>query len=348
MKIAVIGLNHGYKFAKDLLKMDEAVLVAVAGSDTLARERAKELQVPLFTDYKDLIEQCDLDGVIITLPNHLHAEAVQLCAAKGLDVLIEKPIASTISEGQEMINHAQAANIRLLVGHHRRFSAKVNKMKEIIESGLIGDLVSVHMMFALAKDPAYFHEAWRIKEGGGPLLINAAHDIDNIRYMTGLTIDQVYASSKNHIRQHEVEDAASILLETVEGPTMTYFVSDGVPSPWSYELTAGENPKYPQNANDCYFFFGTKGSISFPSMTMYTYKESQYGWDHNLQKKEFSVEENDPMTSELRHFIDMIQKDTPPLVTGEDALETLKVVLAIKRSAAEKRIVNVKDKQLNV
>ncbi|WP_152655675.1 Gfo/Idh/MocA family protein [Oceanobacillus sp. CFH 90083] len=342
IKIAVIGLNHGYKFANDILKMDGVSLVGVAGNDTLASMRAKKLQVPLFTDYKDLLEQCDMDGAIITLPNHLHAEAVQQCALKGIAALVEKPIAPTIEAGQAIIQYAQTADIPLLVGHHRRFSNKVNKIKEIITSGLLGDLVGVHMMFALAKDHAYFTEDWRITKGGGPLLINAAHDIDNIRYITGLTIDRVYAASRNQIRNNKVEDAASILLETKEGPTMTYFVSDGVPSPWSYELTAGENPKYPQNQSDCYFFFGTKGSIAFPSMQIHTYDEKQHGWDYPLHTKKIHVDDNDPMTAELHHFIDVIKNKAAPRVTGEDALETLKVVLAIKQAADEKEIVSIK------
>ncbi|MEI3611334.1 Gfo/Idh/MocA family protein [Pseudogracilibacillus sp. SO30301A] len=344
MRLAVLGLNHGYKFAQDLLNLDGAELVAVAGNDTLAKERAASLDVPLFADYRELLEECEIDGAIITLPNQLHLEAVRECATRGTDVLVEKPIASTVEEGSEMVRIAHEAGIKLLVGHHRRFSNKIQRLKEVIDSGKIGDLVGVNMIFAVAKDRAYFWEKWRVsKSGGGPLLINAAHDIDTIRYVTGLTVDRVYASSQNHIRGNEVEDTASILLETEEGVTMNYFLSDGVPAPWSYEFTTGENPKYPYYEDaDCYYFFGTKGSIAFPSMKYYSYDEDKYGWDHPLSIENLDAEEdNDPMTSELQHFISVLHDNTPLLVTGEDAVETLKIVLAIKQSAEEKKIVQV-------
>src|SRR5699024_10649456 len=121
--VAVLGMNHGYKFAKDIVEMPDAQLEAVAGMDDLSRERAKELGVPLFVDYKDLINQCDLDGVIITLPNALHKEAVEVCADKGLDILVEKPIAPSIAEGRAMIDYCSERNVKLMVGHHRRFSS---------------------------------------------------------------------------------------------------------------------------------------------------------------------------------------------------------------------------------
>src|SRR5690625_3287957 len=125
-KLAVLGLNHGYKFAQDIKTLEDVELVAVAGNDELAKERAVTLGVSLYEDFKDLIDSCDLDGVIITLPNQLHLEAVRACAEKGIDVLVEKPIASTVEEGLEIVRVARDSGIRLLVGHHRRFSSKVS------------------------------------------------------------------------------------------------------------------------------------------------------------------------------------------------------------------------------
>ena len=343
VKLAVLGLNHGYKFAKDILELEGVELVAVAGNDELAKERAAAMNIPLFIDYKELLATCDLDGAIVTLPNQLHLEAVQECARRGIDVLVEKPIAATIEEGDEIVRIAQEAGIKLLVGHHRRFSNKIAQLREVILAGAIGDLIGVNMLFALAKDHAYFDEKWRVSAaGGGPLLINAAHDIDNLRFVTGLTVNRVYASAQNRIRGNEVEDAASILLETEEGPTVNYFITDGVPAPWSYEFTTGENPKYPHyNDENCYYFFGTKGSIAFPSMKMYTYDDANYGWDHPLNEKVLDGADNDPMTTELLHFIDVINDEASSIVTGEDALETLKVVLAIKQSAQTKKLIDM-------
>lgn len=137
-KVAVLGLNQGYKFAQDIVSIPNLELVAVAGFNELAKQRAKQLGVPLYEDYKQLIENVELDAVIITLPNQLHREATELAAQKGIHILVEKPIASTVEEAEEIVRVCHKYNVKLLVGHHRRFSSKVQKLKEIIESGKLG------------------------------------------------------------------------------------------------------------------------------------------------------------------------------------------------------------------
>ncbi|WP_027415424.1 Gfo/Idh/MocA family protein [Aneurinibacillus terranovensis] len=337
VRIAVFGLNHGFKFASDALKLPGVELIAVAGDNELSKKRAKELNVPLYKNYKDLVNECSLDGAIITLPNRLHKEAVEVCAKKGVHVLVEKPIASTIEEGEDIIRQCAQSNVKLMVGHHRRFSSKVAKLKEIISSGLLGEIVGVNMLYVLAKDRSYFAESWRLVQGGGPLLINGIHDIDTLRFVTGLNIESVYAAARNSIRKNQVEDSASILLETRGGATVNFFISDGVPSPWSYDCNLRENPKFYHYDENCFYFFGTKGSLSFPSLKMYSYEEENYGWEHKLIEEKFSVEDNDPMTAELVHFVEVLRGESEPVVTGEDGLETLKVINAIKESAAREQ-----------
>lgn len=337
VRIAVFGLNHGFKFASDASKIPGVELAAVAGDNELAEIRAKELNVPLYKNYKDLVNECRLDGAIITLPNRLHKEAVEVCARKGLHVLVEKPIASTIEEGEDMIRECARNNVKLLVGHHRRFSSKVTKLKEIISSGQLGQIVGVNMLYVLAKDRPYFSEKWRLTQGGGPLLINGIHDIDTLRFVTDLKIESVYAAARNSIRKNPVEDSAAILMETSEGAIVNFFISDGIPSPWSYDCNLKENPKFQHYDENCFYFFGTKGSLSFPDLKRYSYEEENYGWEHNLVVENFGVEDNDPMTAELMHFVDVIRGDSEPLVTGEDGLETLKVINAIKESATKEQ-----------
>lgn len=345
IKIAVLGMNQGFKFAKDALEIQGVELVAVAGNNKLAEKRAKELNVALFTDYKKLIEDCDLDGVIITLPNDLHREAVELCARKGINVLVEKPIASTIEDGEAIIQVCKENNVKLLVGHHRRFSCKVKKLKEIISSGKLGEIIGVNMLWVLAKDKPYFSEKWRLTQGGGPLLINGIHEIDTFRFITDFTIKSVYASMQNKIRKNLVEDSASVLIETSEGAMANYFLSDGIPSPWSYDLNVQENPKFESYEGNCYKIFGTKGSLSFPDFQIYNYDDENYGWEHKLLVEKIDVKNNDPMTEELLHFIDVLRGRAKPAVTGEDALETLKVIKAIKLSSDICKKVDIKQEE---
>lgn len=337
LKLAVLGMNHGYKFACDAKKNPEVELVAVAGDNEFSENRAKKLNVTLYKDYKKLIEECDLDGVIIALPNSLHREAVEICADKGCDVLVEKPISVSIDDGEAIIEVCKRKNVKLLIGHHRRFSTILIKLREIINSGELGEIVGVNMLWVLAKDHDYFFETWRKNNCGGPLLINGIHDIDDLRFVTGFRFESVYAAANNNIRKFSVEDSASVILETTNGVIINYFLSDAVPSPWNYEANTYEDPsKYPFDEN-CYQIFGTRGSISFPSMKIYYYNENEYGWKHKLLTRKVKVEKNDPMTAELNHFIDLLKGDSKPFVTGEDALETLKLIDVIKESALRKQ-----------
>lgn len=344
MKIAVLGLNHGFTLAQQVKQIAGLTLVAVAGSNVSAEERAKELDVPLYENYKELIDKCLLDGVIITLPNHLHKEAVKYCADKGIHCLVEKPIADTSEAAREMIDYCQEKQIQLLVGHHRRYSTKINHLKHLLESKVIGDLVGVNMIWALAKDKEYYKEAWRVKAGGGPLLINGIHDLDNLLYVTNLRIESVYGVKGNKIRSAEVEDTVSAILEAEDGTVIHYFLTDGVPSPWSYEFNLRENPIYHFYDEDCYYFFGTKGSLAFPSFRCYQYSEEAYGWKHPLIEKQYlPVETVDPIAAELAHFEEVLKGGIAPRVPGEAGLKTLEVLEAINLSIREKRSVALQE-----
>lgn len=113
MKLAVLGLNHGFVFASEIKKMKGVTLVAVAGQGPLAERSAQMLDVPLYGDYEQLIEERQLDGAIIALPNQLHKKAAFLCANKGIGVLIEKPIADTVADGEDITRFFIAMAFRL-------------------------------------------------------------------------------------------------------------------------------------------------------------------------------------------------------------------------------------------
>lgn len=337
-KIVVLGLNHGCAFAKAVKHTENAVLIAAAGRG----RQAEELDVPVYEDYLELLDKHpEADGAVIALPNKLHLPAAEACAKRGIDMLVEKPLAPTIEEGEAIINVCREYGVSLAVGHHRRFSSKVRRLEQIVASGELGMLIGGTMVWALAKDKEYYNEAWRTEEGGGPLLINSTHDIDNLRFVTKLTFTSVYAAAQNSIRGNVVEDSASILLETKEGPSFTYFLSDGAPSPWSYEVTARENSKYVSYKENCYHLFGSRGSVSFPQLDVYRYTEEQHGWYEPLQHENQQPDMNDPFARELHHFINVLYKEEKPFVTGEDALETMKVVHAVKRSIKQKEKVMI-------
>lgn len=336
IKLAVLGLNQGSKIARDAKVNPEIDLVTVAGFGDHDVQVANELEVPIYSDYTLLLKQVDLDAVAIALPNTLHVESVELALEAGIkNILLEKPIASTVKEAEHIIEICKKANAVLLVGHHRRSSSKYQFLREIIDSGRIGKIVGIQSNYAIAKPHSYYDVEWHTKKGGGPLLINAIHDFDDLNFVTGMTPSKVYAAARNTIRGNEVEDSVSAVVEFKEGVTCSYFVSDGTPGPWNYDLAAEENTFFTMcPGENSLRVFGTKGSFGFPNMDLYYYDENAFGWTSPMLHEHFTVEKNDPMTAELEHFVDLCKgRETVPRCTGENALDTLKVINAILESA---------------
>lgn len=345
VRMAVLGLNQGSKIARDAVKNEEIELVAVAGFGDQAESLADELNLKLYADYKVLLEVEKLDAVAIALPNGLHLPAVEACISSGVQaILLEKPIAGSVEEGEKIIEECQRARITLLVGHHRRSSSKYLFLKKMIQSGRLGDIVGVQGNYAIAKPDSYYEVDWHTKKGGGPLIINAIHDIDDLNFISGMRVNRVYAAVRNGVRGNDVEDSASVLFEFAEGATATYFVSDGTPSPWNYDLAAEENTFFKMcPGENSLRIFGTKGSIGFPNMDLYSYDEEHFGWTETLIKEHFDIEKNDPMTAELEHFIDLCKgRDTVPRCSGHEALSAVKIVNAILESAETRMPVTVK------
>ncbi len=336
VRIAVLGMNQGSKNARDAVANPEVDLVAVAGFDDSDVQIARELRVPIYSDYTLLLKQEQLDGVIIALPNALHVEATEKALGAGIKAIwLEKPIANTVEEAEHIIKICKDAGATLLIGHHRRSSARFQLLRKVIDSGRLGKIVGIQSTYAIAKAREYFDLEWRTKKGAGPLLINAVHDFDDLNFVTGLRPVKVYASAHNTIRGNEVEDSASAVVEYEGGVTCTYFVSDGTPSPWNYDLQAEENPFLTMCVGEnSMHVFGTKGSFGFPNMDLYYYDDSHYGWWEPMKHEHFTFQHEDPYVLELAHFVDLIKgRETVPRCSGEDGLQTLKVVNAIAESA---------------
>ena len=118
-------------------------LVALCDVNPERTVLAEELGIPFFTDYREMLVQSGLHGVIDGTPNQFHAEVGIFCAEKGIDVLTEKPIASTLEEGKRLVEAVEQSGINLLVGHHRRYFPLIKRAREIVQSGELGQLVGV-------------------------------------------------------------------------------------------------------------------------------------------------------------------------------------------------------------
>jgi len=121
----------------------------------------------------------------------------------------------------------------------------IEKAKQIIKSGRLGQVLTLHGQFWLMKPDDYFDIAWRREKGAGPVFLNLIHDVDLFRHLCGEVVC-VQGQESNVVRGNAVEETAVILLRFASGALGTVNGSDSVVAPWSWELTAGENPAYPQ------------------------------------------------------------------------------------------------------
>jgi predicted dehydrogenase len=272
------------------------------------------------------------DGVIVATPNQLHVEHGLACIRAGIPVLIEKPIASDVRSGERLVREAEAADVPILVGHHRRHNPIIASAKARISSGAIGEVVAVHAICWLYKPDDYFRTDWRTQAGAGPVFINLIHDIDLLRYLCG-EVRAVQAFDSNRVRGHQVEDTAAIIMEFDSGALATVTVSDTIVAPWSWELTSGENPAYPSTGQSCYLIGGTHGSLEIPGCGVWS-NPSQRSWWEPINCETSRLDDQDPLRLQISHFCRVISRTEKPLVSGREGLRTLQVIEAIK-SAAE-------------
>jgi predicted dehydrogenase len=346
-RIGVIGVSFGMNHVQSATIVPEAKLVAAADIREEARASIEEIGAKFYTDYRCMLDEEKLDGVVVAVPNHLHALISVECLERGLPVLVEKPIASTLEDADKIIAAVDRTGVPVLVGHHRRFSPFCARVREAFVNGELGDLIGVSVLWAILKPNDYFNAEWRTKKasGGGPLLINVIHNIDDLRYMTLREVTRIYAETSNKTRGLEVEDTISISLRLQGDALATIFVSDCAPAIWAYESSTApwENPFFYYTPADCYYFFGTKGSLTLPQMQHVFYPDPEKeGWQYPTRLDRLGVKPAHPLRLEMSHFCRMIRKEETPRTTARDARKTLEDVLAIMQSRDTGKAVELK------
>ena len=210
----------------------------------------------------------------------------------------------------------------------------IEALRDAVRGGRIGKLVGVTVLWALYKPADYFKGplVWRAQPGGGPILINLIHEIDNLRFICG-DIKRLYAEASNSARKFSVEDSVSISIRLQNDALATIFLTDTSPSNIAYEANTGENLFFYHSQKTCYYYFGTEGSITFPQLRRLYYPDpSKAGWQYPISEDGLKVDREDAYTRQLRHFCRVIEGKEPPKATGEDATRTLEATLAIQKS----------------
>jgi predicted dehydrogenase len=347
LRIAVAGAGLiGVRHIEELAHSDAAVLSGIVAPARRALEVARRAGVPLHGTLAELFTRDRPDGVILGTPNQVHVEQALECIAAGVPVLVEKPLAHTLEAGERLVQAAERAHAKLLVGHHRRHGAVLRAAGEVIRAGTLGRLVAVLGCGAFYKPETegYFDgpNAWRREPGGGPILLNMIHEVDNLRALVGEVV-AVQAMSSNSTRGFAVEDTAAIALRFANGVLATFLMSDTVASPKSWEQTSGESLAFVQYEDeDACVLMGTMGQLGIPTLRLRRFARAEdRSWFKPLSDESVPFARLNPMAQQLAHFVTVIRGEAEPLVGARDGLQNLRVVDAILRAAREGGTVEV-------
>lgn len=203
VRIAVAGAGAiGQAHIKRILAEPQAELGAIIDPSPKARDQAASLGVPWFADLEIGLQSAKPDGVVIATPNHLHVPNGLTAVKAGVPMLLEKPVSDDVESAMKLVTAAEAAGVSILVGHHRRHSPLIQRAREIVESGRLGQITAVTGLCLLKKpNHGYFDGpgAWRSQPGGGVVLINLIHVVDDLRNICGDVVS-VQAAESNVAR----------------------------------------------------------------------------------------------------------------------------------------------------
>src|SRR5438045_1698391 len=293
-RIAVIGAGLIGRKHLGILKHDPAFEVTgIADPAPQAEAYARENGFACFKDTETLLERTKPDGVIIANPNALHRATALLCIARKIPAIVEKPIADTVGDARAIVEAAAKANVPVLTGHHRRHNPIMQAAREFVASGALGKIVAVSGTWLHRKPDDYFDVTWRRAAGGGPILINAIHDIDCLRMVVG-EIETVQATASSKTRAFPVEDTAAAVLTFANGALGTFIVSDATASPWNWEATSRESAITPSELENCFMIAGTRGSLSIPQLQHWSYDKPDGAWADPLTRRTLPVRHADP------------------------------------------------------
>ena len=313
VNVGVIGVGAmGENHVRVYHKMEEANLLAVSDvSERALKKIEKKYGAKGYTDYNALLENPEIEAVSVCVPTTFHYSVVMEAIKHKKHVLVEKPIAFTLEEAEEMIAAAKEAGVMLATGHVERFNPAVQKAKELIEDGVIGDVVSA---FAKRVGPL----PPRIKDVGVSIDL-AIHDLDIMNYLFDEDVTQVYGSMNSSFDDSEFEDHAEIMVNFDNEATGIIEVNWLTPyKRRELELT------------------GTVGIISVDYIKQSIEVYGKFAQDIQIKHEE-------PLKGELKSFLNAVVNDIEPEITGEDGIKALKMVIAANRSSKEHKPISFEE-----
>ncbi|TCT02247.1 Gfo/Idh/MocA family protein [Aquabacter spiritensis] len=299
--IGIMGSNH----ARVLSQLPGAELVAVADPDRAQAERvAGFLGCGAVTDHRALLD-LGLDAVIVAAPTHLHHPIALDVIASGTSVLVEKPVASTVAEGREIVAAADRRKVTLMIGHVERFNPAVQAVKDAIAGE---ELLSIAITRVGPFPPRMSNV--------GVVIDLAVHDIDLIRWFTGSDIVEVQPQTSSAMAERE--DIALLQFRTASG------VLAHINTNW---LT-------PFKARTVHVATRKKYVIG-DLLTRQVTECFDYRPDGSYSMRHLPVAYAEPLRAELEQFLSAVRTGRPPAVTGDEGVASLEIAISCLTGRSE-------------
>lgn len=334
MKYALIGCgriatNHIKAVINNKLELVAVCDIIPEAMENLLNkhELLSEENIKRYTDYKQMIAENDIELVSIATDSGEHAKIALYCIDRGINVIIEKPIAMSITDADEIVTRAKKNNVKVSACHQNRFNVAVQEMRGALEKGRFGKLShgSIHVRWNRNKD--YYDQAtWRGKwaSDGGALMNQCIHGIDLLRWMLGSEVDEVYGVTRQQFHHYlEAEDVGVAVIKFKNGAIGT---------------VEGTVNVYPRNLEETLYLFGEKGTVklggtSTNNIDVWDFLEEEEADQKNQGLKEATSNVyGNGHTSLFADMIDAIENNRQPYVDAEEGRNALEMVLAIYKS----------------
>jgi predicted dehydrogenase len=299
--LGAMGSNH-VRVLHELQEEGRTKLIGVSDiREDLAKNVAKKYGVEWFTNYASMLEKKP-DFAIVAVPTKLHREVAEDVVKKGCHILVEKPIAHTISEARKIVQIAEKGGVHLMVGHIERFNPVVEEMKERIGKK------RVHLIGTVRVGPPIPSD----RVDTGVIVDLAVHDIDVIRYLAKSEFKRISAFSAD--RKFGVEESTMLSFEMKNG-ALAYIIANRITPLKIRRIEATTVKKF------------VLGDLISQKVTEYSKGKLITHARRSAFVTEIDIPYVEPLKLELKAFLNSLEKDTKPPVSGEDGLKALEIAV---------------------
>lgn len=336
INFAIIGCGHiAKKHADAITNSDGAHLVAVC--DTIPEKMdfySETYKVNTYTDIEQLLINENIDVINICTPSGYHKNIAIQAAKHQKHIIVEKPIALTIEDANEMIDAAEKNKVKLAVVHPNRFRPAMIELKQIVDSNKLGKISHANATVRWNRNQAYYDQAdWRGTKSldGGVLMNQAIHNIDLLLWFMG-EVEEVFSYEATRLRKIEAEDVSTGVVKFKNG---------------SLGVVEAATTIYPQNLEESISIFGETGTVkvSGKTATMFEHLTIKSMNDKSIEELINKVNA-DPIGRSghqciVEDMIEAIKYDREPIVNGLDGKRALEFVLAFYESAEKNKPVKL-------